>query len=270
MDWNQLVSTVVSWLTTAGLRLLIALVILFVSFKIINVIARRIARIEEKGKIDKTVAHVLAYLFRIGAKIVVAVSLVGYVGIDTSALAALVTSLGVGLGLAVNGALANLAGGVLLILARPFRVDDFIETQGYLGTVEDIHITYTCLRTPDYKTVYLPNGALSTSTIINYSRKDIRRVDLTFSIAYSADFEAARDIINEICLSHERVRKEPAPMIRMSAHGTSSIDIATRVWTANSDYWTVHFDLLERVKAAFDEKGITIPFPQLDVHVKND
>lgn len=270
MNWDQIISTVINWATTAGIRLVVALIVLFISFKIVNLIARRIAKMEEKGKVDKTVARVLSYVFRIGAKIVIAVSLVGYVGIDTSALAALVTSLGVGLGLAVNGALANLAGGVLLILARPFRVDDFIETQGHLGTVEDIHITYTCLRTPDYKTVYLPNGALSTSTIINYSRKDIRRVDLTFSIAYSADFEAARDIINEICLSHELVHKEPAPMIRMSAHGTSSIDITTRVWTANGDYWTVHFDLLERVKAAFDEKGIAIPFPQMDVHIKND
>ena len=270
MDWNQLVSTVVSWLTTAGLRLLIALVILFVSFKIINVIARRIAKMEEKGKVDKTVAHVLSYIFRIGAKIVIAVSLVGYVGIDTSALAALVTSLGVGLGLAVNGALANLAGGVLLILARPFRVDDFIETQGYLGTVEDLHITYTCLRTPDYKTVYLPNGALSTSTIVNYSRKDIRRLDIVLPVPRTADFETVRKILTDVCLAHPLVHREPAPMICISAHSASSTDVLTRVWTANADYWTVNYDLMEQLKAALDAGGITIPFPQMDVHIKKD
>ncbi len=270
MDWNQLLETVVSWATTAGIRLLLALVILFLSFRIINLIARRVERSGEHGKLDKTLARVFAYVIRIGLKIGVGVCLVGYVGIDTSGLAALVTSLGVGIGLAVNGALSNLAGGVLIILTRPFRVDDFIEAQGHSGTVEDIHITYTVLRTPDNKTVYLPNGGLSGATVVNYSRKDTRRVDFTFSIAYTADFEAAKTLVGELCAAHTLVLSDPAPMVRVSAHGQSSVDLTARVWVKSADYWTVHFDLLEQVKAAFDEKGIEIPFPQMDVHVKQD
>lgn len=270
MDWNQVINTVVNWATTAGVRLLLALLILFISFRIVNFIARRIEKSGERGKLDKTLARVFSYLFRIAIKIAIAICLVGYVGIDTSGFAALVASLGVGIGLAVNGALSNLAGGVLIILTRPFRVDDFIEAQGYSGTVEDIHITYTVLRTPDNKTVYLPNGGLSGATLVNYSRKDTRRVDFTFSISYSADFEAAKAIVGEICAAHPLVLSDPAPMVRVSAHGASSIDLVTRVWTKSSDYWTVNFDLLEQVKAAFDAKGIEIPFPQMDVHVKQD
>ena len=274
MDWNQtfnaVLTAVINWATTAGLRLLIGLIVLFISFRIINLIARRIERAGERGKLDKTLARVFSYVFRIALKLTVAVCIVGYVGIDTSGLAALVTSLGVCIGLAVNGALSNLAGGVLIIMTRPFRVDDFIEAQGYSGTVEDIHITYTVLRTPDNKTVYLPNGGLSAATVVNYSRKDTRRVDITFSISYSADFEAAKALVAEICAAHELVLSDPAPMVRVSAHGASSIDLVTRVWVKSADYWTVNFDLLERVKAAFDERGIEIPFPQMDVHVKQN
>lgn len=274
MDWKLIltnaVNAVINWATTAGVRLLIGLIVLFISFRIINFIARRIERSGERGKLDKTLARVFSYLFRIALKIAIAICIVGYVGIDTSGLAALVASLGVGIGLAVNGALSNMAGGVLIILTRPFRVDDFIEAQGYAGTVEDIHITYTVLRTGDNKTVYLPNGGLSGATLINYSRKDTRRVDFTFSIAYSADFEAAKALVAEICAAHELVLSDPAPMVRVSAHGASSIDLVARVWVKSADYWTVNFDLLERVKAAFDERGIEIPFPQMDVHIKQD
>ncbi|MBQ7333395.1 MAG: mechanosensitive ion channel, partial [Clostridia bacterium] len=179
-------------------------------------------------------------------------------------------SLGVCAGLAVNGALSNLAGGVLIILTRPFRVDDYIEAQGHSGTVEDIHITCTKLRTTDNKVVYLPNGSLSSGSIVNYSEKDTRRVDFTFSIGYSDDFEKAKGIIMGILESHELTLKDPAPMVRVSGHGESSIDITARAWVMSADYWTVNFDVLEAVKTAFDKEGIEIPFNQLDVHVKKD
>jgi small conductance mechanosensitive channel len=146
-------------------------------------------------------------------------------------------------------------------------VDDFIEAQGYSGTVEDIRITRTRIRTGDNKVVYLPNGALSGGSIVNYSEKDIRRVDNSFSIAYSNDFEKAKAIITRICNEHDLILKDPAITVRVSAHSASSIDIVTRVWVKSSNYWTVHFDLLESVKTAFDKEGIEIPFNQLDVHV---
>lgn len=274
MDWKaaltNILNSVIGWAATAGVKLIIALIALAISFKIINAIGKKIAKSHEKGRIDKTLAKTFAYIFKLGMKCIVAICLVGYVGIDTSGLAAVVTSFGVCAGLALNGALSNLAGGVLIILTRPFRVDDYIEAQGYSGTVEDIHITYTRLRTPDNKVVYIPNGALSAGNVVNYSEKDTRRVDLTFSIAYSNDYEKAKKIITDICNSHELALKDPAPLVRVSEHGASSINVCAKVWTKNDDYWTVYFDLLEAVKTAFDKEGIEIPFNQLDVHVKND
>ncbi len=267
---QEILSTILSWATTAGVRLLIALVLLFVSFKVINVIARKIEKSHEKGKIDKTIAKTFAYIFKIGMKIVVGVCLVGYVGIDTSGIAALITSFGVCIGLAVNGAVANIAGGVIIIVTRPFKVDDFIEAQGYSGTVADIHMTSTKLITPDNKVVYIPNGALSSGPILNYSEKDTRRVDFTFSIGYQNDFEQAKALLLDICDAHPLVLKDPAPSVRVSEHGASSINLTTKVWVKSEDYWTVNFDILEQVKAAFDKAGIEIPFNQLDVHVKQD
>lgn len=270
MDWNEILNTIVNWCLNTGVKLLIALVLFIISFKVINFIGKKIERSHEKGKLDKTIAKVLAYIFKLGLKIVVAICLVGYLGIDTSGLAALITSFGVCIGLAVNGAASNLAGGVIIIITRPFKVDDFIEAQGHSGFVEDIHITCTRIRTADNKVVYLPNGALSAGTIVNYSEKNTRRVDFTFSIGYGDDFEKAKKIITDICNAHELVLKDQPIFVRVGAHGASSIDIITRVWVNSGDYWTVNFDIIEAVKTAFDKEGIEIPFNQLDVHVKND
>ena len=268
MDWNAIINSIGNWAATTGLRIVIALVVLFISFKVINFVARRIEKAGEKHNSDKTIMKTLAYLVRVGLKIVIVICLVGYLGIDTSGLTALVASLGVCVGLAVNGALSNLAGGVLIILTRPFRIDDYIEAQGYSGTVVEIHITNTKLLTPDNKVIYIPNGALANGSIINYSEMDTRRVEFKFSIAYDNDYEKAKAIIADICNSHELVLKDPAPFVRVSEHGSSSINIVTRVWVKSGDYWTVNFDILEAVKTKFDENGIEIPFDQVDVHIK--
>lgn len=274
MDWNQVLNDIlnllINWTMTSGIRILIAILLWFVSFKIVNSISRKIQKSGENGKLDKTLARTFAYIFRIAMKCLIAICLIGFVGIDTSGLAALVVSLGACIGLALNGALSNLAGGILIIVTRPFRVDDFIEAQGYSGTVEDIHITTTKIRTPDNKVVYIPNGPLSADTIVNYSVKDTRRVDFTFSIGYGDDFEKAKRIVMDICTSHALVLKDPEPIVRMSSHAESSINLTARAWVKSADYWTVNFDILEAVKAAFDKEGIEIPFNQLDVHVKNN
>ena len=263
-------STIGSWCVNTGIKILVSIVILLVTFRVITVIARKIQKKGDSEKYDKTVMRTIAYVFNIGMKLLVAICLVGYLGINTSGLTALVTSLGVCFGLAVNGALSNLAGGILLLVTRPFRVDDFIEAQGVSGTVEDIHMVNTKIRTTDNKVIYLPNGALSTGNIINYSEKPFRRVDFVFSIGYTADYEKAREIIMNILTSHELTLDDPAPYVRMGAHSASSIDINARAWAKNSDYWTVYPDIIEKVKAEFDKNGIEIPFNQLDVHLKND
>ena len=265
-----LLSTVSNWVLNVGVKIVIALVIMFITFKIITKLARRIEKLGEKPNHDKTLMRVLAYIVNIGAKCIIGVCLIGYVGIDTSGITALIASLGVCFGLAVNGAVANIAGGVLIIITRPFKVDDYIEAQGVSGTVTDIHMTNTKIVTPDNKVIYLPNGALANDNIINYSEKDTRRVDLTFSIAYENNFEDAKAIINRVCESHELILKDKNIAVRVSAHSESSIDISTKVWTKSGDYWTVYFDLLEAIKTEFDKSGISIPYNQLDVHIKND
>ncbi len=268
--FSGLLSTVSEWVANVGIKVIIALVVMFVTFKIVTKLARKVEKLGEKPNHDKTLMRVLAYIINIGAKCIVTVCLIGFLGIDTSGITALIASLGVCFGLAVNGAVANIAGGVLIIVTRPFKVDDYIEAQGVSGTVTDIHMTSTKIVTPDNKVVYLPNGALANGNIINYSEKSERRVDLTFSVAYENNFEDAKAIISKVCASHELILQDKGITVRVAAHNQSSIDITTKVWTKSGDYWTVYFDLLETIKCEFDNAGISIPYNQLDVHVKND
>ena len=267
---RKVIDGLISWSLNTGTKLLISIILLAVTFRIVTVLARKIEKKGNSEKYDKTVMRTLAYIFNIGVKIVIIVCLVGYVGIDTSGITALIASLGVGIGLAVNGALSNLAGGVLIIVTRPFKIDDYIEAQGVSGTVEDIHIVCTKLRTPDNKVVYVPNGELANGNIINYSEKDIRRVDFSFMISYDDDFEQAKALVTDILTSHPLSLADPEPMVRVAEHGESGVRITARVWVKSEDYWTVHFDVLENAKKKFDENGITIPYNQLEVRVKND
>lgn len=271
---SVVLNSVLSWCLNTGIKIVISILILLVTFRVINVVCRKIERKAKKNdRFDKTIVKVLTYAGKIAAKVLVLICLIGYLGIDTSGLTALVTSLGVCVGLAVNGALSNLAGGVLIIFTRPFNVDDYIEVEGtdsISGTVEDIQIVCTKLRTPDNKVIYVPNGTLSNSNIINYSEKDTRRVDFVFTISYDNDFEKVKSLVAAICSSHALVMADPAPFIRMSEHGAHGINIIARVWVKSEDYWTVKFDILEKVKKVFDENGIVIPYNQLDVHIKNE
>lgn len=271
MDWNLLWNTILDWLTHTGIRLVIALVVLFISFRIITLVTRKLTKKLTGGKhhADKTIVKTLMYVGGIALKVVVVIALVGYVGIDTSGLTALVASLGVCFGLAVNGAVANIAGGVLILITRPFRIDDYIEVEGYSGTVEDIHITHTKLRTPDNKVIFIPNGTVSADSIVNYSMKDTRRVDLSFSVSYESNVKHALEIIRELVDAHPLGLKEPASFVKVTAHSDSSIDIAARVWVKSSDYWTVYFELLESVREALDKaEDVEIPYNKLEVIVK--
>ena len=269
INWSEIWQTIAGWLTTSGIKVLIALILWFVLFKLTNFVFRRIEkRTAKRGKMDKTLSRSLFYIGRIVVKMIIIGGLVGYLGIDTSGLAAVLASLGVGIGLAINGTLSNFAGGMLLLITRPFRVDDYIEAAGYAGTVEEILIVNTKLRTPDNKVVYVPNATLSTTSIVNYSAKDTRRIDFVFSISYQDDFEKAKAIVKQILVDHPLVLSTPEPFVRVSKHNESSIDLTARGWVNKEDYWTVNFDVLEAVKKAFDENGVVIPFKQLDVHMK--
>lgn len=270
ITFDKVLEALWNWTKTTGVKILIAIVVLIVSFFIIKVVTNRIKkRMQKNKKVDKTISKTLLRCGNILAKILVIVALVSYLGIDTSGVTALITSLGVCVGLAVNGALSNLAGGFLILITRPFKIDDFIEAEGYSGTVIDIRITDTKIRTPDNKIVYLPNGKLSAAEIVNYSEEATRRVDITFGISYDNDFEKAKSILMDLSNQHAKVLKDPAPSVRMSEQGDSSINLTLKVWVLNGDYWDVKFDLLEAAKKAFDENHIEIPYNQLDVHIKN-
>ncbi len=234
----------------------IALLIIFLSFRLISFLSRKAEKKFLSGKkYDKTLVKTLIYLSRIGLKLLVIIASVGYLGIDTSGFAALITSIGVGIGLAVNGALSNFAGGAILLITRPFEVDDYIESSGLSGTVEEIHIINTRLRTPDNKTVYIPNGILSSSTIINYSAKDKRRVDLLFRIGSKDDFKKAEKIIEDALLSHPSVIKDGEITVKIKAQGRGNTPIIARAWVNTEDYWKVFFEITETVKTEFDKSG---------------
>jgi small conductance mechanosensitive channel len=254
-----------------GIKIVIALLVLFISFRIITLVTRRFTKklVNGKHKADKTIVSTLMYVLGVALKVVIVISLIGYVGIDTSGITALVASLGVCFGLAVNGAVSNIAGGVLILITRPFRVDDFIEAEGFSGIVEDIRITHTKLRTGDNKTIFIPNGKLSSGSIVNYSMKDTRRVDLSFGISYESNVEHALEIIKGLVEAHPLGLKEPASFVKVTGHSDSSIDISARLWTKSSDYWTAYFDLLESVRAALDKaEDVEIPYNKLEVIVK--
>lgn len=266
--WEEIKSVIWEWTKTQGLRIAIALIVLFVSFRVVNLIFRVIQRrSEKKGKVDKTVSRTINYVVRIVIKILIAAALVAYVGVDTSGLAALLAAGGVTIGLAVNGALGNIAGGVLIIVTRPFRLDDYIEVAGYSGTVEDIRLVSTRLRTPDNKVVIVPNGTASSAVVVNYSAKDTRRIDLTFPIGYSDDRPHAQKLLLELCKKKKTVLKDPAPTVRVMTNGQSAVELIVRVWVKSADYWPTYFDLVEEGKTALDAAGIKIPFQQIDVHV---
>ena len=269
--WEDVKTTLWDWTKTEGVRIAVALILLFVSFRIVNLLFRLIQRrSEKKDKIDKTVSRTLIYVGRITIKCLILFALISYVGVDTSGLAALLAAGGVTIGLAVNGALGNIAGGVLILVTRPFRIDDFIEVAGYSGTVEDIRLVSTRLRTPDNKVVIVPNGTASSAVVVNYSCKDTRRVDLLFPIGYNDDRSLAQTILLELCKSKKKILKNPAPMVRVISNGMNGVELTLRVWVKNGDYWGIYFDLIEEGKTALEAAGIKIPYQQMDVHIKEE
>lgn len=270
-NMKEVLDTVINWATNAGVKIVIALVVLFVSFKLINFLAKKISKkLDANSKVDKTLAKTLTYIIKIALKILIGICLIGYLGIETSGLSALVASLGVCAGLAVNGTLANLAGGVMILITRPIKLGDYISAQGSEGTVEDIRICYTKIATSDNKVIYLPNSSLSTGTIVNFSEEKTRRVDLDFSVGGN-DPEKVKAIVLDACKEESLVLGDPAPFARVTDYGAGNgVKVTVRAWSETENYWDARFNLLENIQKKFDAEGIVIPFNQLDVHVKNN
>ncbi|MDE7300711.1 MAG: mechanosensitive ion channel family protein, partial [Clostridia bacterium] len=270
-DWfDKLFDTTTVWgqIAVTAIKVVLALVVLGITFAIINAITKKIYKNLQKKHKDETLSRVGTQVLRITLKVLIAVCLIGFVGIETASISALIASIGVGISLAVQGTLSNFAGGVIIIVMRPFKIGDYIVSNGQEGTVEDIKLFYTHIVTNDNKMVVIPNGSLANNVIVNSSAKDTRRVDMEFNVAYGSDVAKVKEIILATCAKNELVFKEPAPFAEMSNLGASSLDFTVRVWCNRPDYWTVKFALIDAIKTALEENGIEIPFNQVDVHIK--
>ena len=269
ITWIDIWNKIVEWSMDTGLRIIIAIVVWIVSFKLINFIFKRLAKALVKKNADATLSKALINFGRIAVKILVLIGIIAYVGIQTASLSALVLAIGTGISLALQGTLSNFAGGVIIIVMRPFKLGDFITSNGESGTVEDIKLFYTHIVTPDNKAVMIPNGSLANNVIVNASAKDTRRVDVVMSISYSSDAELAKRLAKEVCANNDKVLATPAPFAEVGEYGDSSVEVYVRCWCRREHYWDTKFYMLREIKNAYDQNGIEIPFNQLDVNFKN-
>jgi len=253
-----------------GVKLIIGVLVIAIGFKIINNISKKFLKFAELKAVDVTIVKFLKSCINISLKCILLLIIIGgYWDVKLTGLAAILASAGVAVGLALQGSLSNFAGGFIILFLRPFKVGDYIQAAGFEGTVEQIGVFYTNLATIDNKLVMIPNGTLSNGSLINYSAKETRRVDLVFSVSYDSDLLKVRRVLKEIVDKHKLILQKPEPFIGLIHQNASSLDFTVRVWVKNSDYWTVYFDLLESVKNRFDEEHIDIPYPQMDLHLKN-
>lgn len=255
------------WLSTCGLKIGIAIVLLIVGWKLIRKFVVGFIKVLKSKNFDPSVASFLETFMEIVLRALLIISLLEYIGFDLAGLTAAVASAGLAVGLALQGSLSHFAGGVLILILRPFQVGDYIKNSEYEGTVEKISVFYTYLVTSDNREVLIPNGKLSNGSLINYSTKETRRVDLVIGIGYEDDLIKAKNILYKLIREHRLILTEPEPFVAVCEQGDSSLNFTVRVWTKREDYWTVKFDLLENIKLKFDAEGINIPYPQMDVHV---
>lgn len=267
LTFSDILTNVGNWLVTEGLKIVIAVIVFIIYCAVVKAICKRIDKSLIKKNVDETLRKVsLPWVRRVLVFIGFA-TVLAYLGIETSSIAAAITSIGLTIGLALQGSLSNFAGGVVVIVMRPYKIGDYIEMDSEAGTVVDIKLFYTYLRTGDNKIVIIPNSKAGNSVIINYTRQGTRRDDITFNISYDNDFEKAKDAIKECIANCEKILNDPAPLVTVSNHGQNSIDILARYYTKTDDFWEVHWYMMEAVKKAFDKNGISIPYPQLDVHI---
>lgn len=267
IDLDALFSKIAELATTYGLKFVLAIVVLVVGLIIIRAITRGATKMMTRADVDASLVPFLKSLISITLKVLLIISIMSMVGIQMTSFIAVIGAAGLAVGLALQGTLQNFAGGVIILLFKPYKVGDYITTQGYSGTVKEIQIFTTILTTPDNQTIIIPNSPIAVNPLTNYSTQETRRVDFTFGIGYGDDIDKARTVILKLINQDERIMKDPEPLVKIANLGDSSVDFATRVWVKSGDYWAVFFDMNEKVKKEFDKEGISIPFPQQDVHL---
>ncbi|MDE6116007.1 MAG: mechanosensitive ion channel [Duncaniella sp.] len=277
MSFDQLVDTIVRDVVHFAISLAVAILVFYAGKFIINRLYSFTESILSKRKIEPSLTTFTLSLVRIVLYFILIVTVIGILGIETSSFLALFASAGVAIGMALSGTLQNFAGGVLILLLKPYKIGDYIEAQGYSGTVTKIEMFNTTICTPDNKSIIIPNGGLSTGTINNYSTQQYRRVDWTIGISYSDDFKKAQSALAGMLRDDSRVIQSPIPgtpvkepMVRLANLADSAIEITVRAWVESSEYWNVYFDFNERVYAELEKAaGVSFPFPQLDVHISD-
>ena len=250
----------------AGKSILLALVIFLVGRFLIGLINKLAARMMERKHLDASIQSFLKSFINILLTILLLISVVSALGVNTTSFAALLASAGVAVGMALSGNLQNLAGGIIILLFKPYKVGDYVDAQGVSGTVKEIQIFHTILQTVDHKVIYVPNGALSSGSVVNYSLSEDRRIEWSIGVEYGTDAEKVKSTLLSIASADGRILQDPAPFIALSGLGESRVDFVLRAWVKNADYWDVYFDLNRQIYEVFGQKGISFPFPQMVVH----
>ena len=264
--WMQ---KLIELLTVWGPKVLLALVLLIVGLIIIKRLVKLMRRLMEKRELDPTLIPFLTGLVGTVLKIMLIISVIDIIGVKTTSFIAILGAAGLAVGLALQGSLGNFAGGVLLIIFKPYKVGDYIEAQGEAGSVKSIQIFNTVLTTPDNVLKIIPNGAMSSGTITNYSAQETRRLDLVYGISYGDDLEKARNVLKEMAEADARIFSDPEPFIAVKELADSSVNLLVRVWCKKEDYWNINFDWQKDVKLRFDKEGLTFPFPQREISMVN-
>ena len=263
---DLLLKQLVSMCVEVGKSILLAIVIYIAGKFVIKLINKLIRRTLEHKNVDSTIQSFLKSFVSILLNVLLIITVISALGVNTTSFAALLASFGVAAGMALSGNLQNLAGGLIILLFKPFKVGDFVEAQGSMGTVKEIQIIHTILQTVDNKEIYLPNASLSSGSITNYSKMGTRRVDFTVNVEYGTDVEKVMNALKAIAESDERILKEPAPFYALSALAESSVNFTFRVWVNGTDYWPVFFDTNKKIYEEFNRQNIKFPFPQLQIH----
>ena len=263
--WNQLSELMSSF----GISLFIALFILLIGRQVVKIVIKVISSALERSNTEDTVRIFVTNLLNTLLMIVVFIAAINQLGIQTTSIIAVLGAAGLAIGLALQGSLSNFAAGILIVIYRPYKVGDYIQADNHLGTVDDIQIFSTVLKTPDNKLVIVPNGSIMNGSIVNFSNQDKRRVDIIASCSYEDDIDKVKSVLADILSKDDRILSEPKPRIAVSELADSSVNLIVRPWVKNSDYIDVYYSLLEEIKKRFDQEGISIPYPQSDVHIHN-
>jgi small conductance mechanosensitive channel len=261
---------ILDFVFTFGPKIVSAVLVLVIGLWIAKAITKTVVKISEKKGMDKSLQGFFKGLLGGALKIMVVISAMGMVGIEMTSFIAILGAAGLAVGMALSGTLQNFAGGVMILIFKPFKVGDVIDAQGYVGCVNEISIFNTIMKTPDNKTIIIPNGRLATSSMTNFSTEATRRVDWTFGIGYGDSSDKAKEVLKSLCDADSRILKDPEAFIAISSLGDSSVNFTVRAWVNAADYWGVFFDMNDKVYNTFDKENLSIPYPQMDVHVHNN